>query len=419
MKKITDFFVFVWRKFQHNFGLKLLSVFFAILLWNYVISATNPIVTETLNDIVVNVSGISQLSENNLALKDSVASYRILAKVTVDISRNERKELDEDDVTVQLVLDDITTAGTHKIRLSATANNGDIKKISPEFITVEVDEELSRVVPVRSILDGEPAENYHRSQLEITPNSIQVTGAKSIVQNIEGAYVELDLTNKSESISLTKQYIFTDSDSNEIDATPLTVSTDSILLEMSITPIKELYIVPEFIGKNELRTGYKIASTEVQPETMKVTGLPEILEGLVTLSTLHIDLVDRFEDIYFSELKLNLPDGITLLDGIDTVAVSIVIEEEMSEVDFEQVEIELRNIPEGLKAKDFVTKVDIRVRAPINTIDSIVSSHIMLYVDLTGAEEGERLLPILYESPEEYRVDKVILSQENVMVILN
>ena len=82
------------------------------------------------------------------------------------------------------------------------------------------------------------------------------------------------------------------------------------------------------------------------------------------------------------------------------------------------MDVELRNIPEGLEPVEFDKKFNITVVAPTTLIANIVANHITLYVDLTGAEVGDNTLPILYEAPEEYRVKTVVISQETLTITL-
>ena len=93
MKKIKQFFVYIINRTKHNWGLKLLSLFFAIMLWNSVITTTNPEVTRTAPNVPISVVGTSQLSEKNLALENSIYSFVKTASVTLDIKRNDLEGL--------------------------------------------------------------------------------------------------------------------------------------------------------------------------------------------------------------------------------------------------------------------------------------------------------------------------------------
>ncbi len=418
MKKINKVFSFIWSKLRHNWGLKLLSFFFAVLLWNFVITGTDPIVTRSFEELPVTVYGDKQLSENDLALENSISSYIEPAKVTVEIKRSQSSELDKNDISVRVELASITATGTYEIKLFADATNGVVSKIVPESITVNVDEKVSRIIPIICSVYNETPENYYKGALSISPNSIQVTGAKSIIDKIKSANLSIDLSEMTESISQTMNYDFKNSDGDVVEASALTISTDAVLLEMDITPIKQLYIVPGVLGEDLIAEGYEVVRREVQPETIEVTGTPTALEGVVSATTESINLDGLSENTHVQGLKILLPEGLSIIGGIETADVLIVIQEKMAVAQFEGIEIELRNMPDELSAVDFIGVVDATILAPVNTIDDIRLSHITLYIDLTDALAGENTLQILYETPEKYRIADIVLSQDNVTVIL-
>jgi YbbR domain-containing protein len=375
----------------------------------------NPKVSKTYDNIPISVINDQDLEDNDLALVKSRSSYATSARVTISINRNDISSFDESSLWVQLDLSRITSVGTHEIKLNSTSPN--VERIYPDTIIVEVDEWANRVIPVECEVMGTLENGYHRSALSVSPNTIQVSGAKSIVDQIEKAYLRLDLSDRTESVNLTKAYTFVDSNGTAIDASALKVSFDSVALKMDITPTKEVLLSPSILGQDDIMEGYEIADIIVDPENVMVTGEAEALEGLTSIKLEPIDITDQFENVFVQELNILAPDGVTVLD-IESASVLVKIQEQMSQVQFEQVDIELRNIPEGLTAKDFEQMVDITVTAPTTLIDNIVANHITLYVDLTGAEAGETELPILYEAPEEYRVKDVSVSQETASVIL-
>ena len=415
MKKASNFFSWIWKKTKHNWGLKLLSLFFAIVLYYSAVIQENPEVTRTYDNIPVTVVGDQQFKEKDLALVKSISSSVTTARVTIKINRNDVADFDESSIPVQLDLSRIPGVGTHEIKLISASQN--VEKIYPETVTVEVDERANRVIPVECEVVGTLPEGYHRSALTVSPNAIQVSGAKSIVDKIEKGYLRLDLTDRIESVSSTKEYTFIDKNGSAIDASSLEVSFDSVVLEMGITPKKSVLITPLLFGQDKIKEGYQISDVTIEPSTVEVTGNAELMEGLTSVQLLGIDITGAFENVLMQDLDIQVPEGITLL-GTSKASLLVEIEEIMAEKSFEGVAVELRNIPEGLTPVEFEALIDIVVTAPRTVIDNIAANHITLYVDMTGAKSGETTLPILYESPEEYKVKGVTYSQDTVIVTL-
>ena len=136
-------------------------------------------------------------------------------------------------------------------------------------------------------------------------------------------------------MNLSKDYTFINSSGTAIDASSLDVSFDSVVLEMEITPKKNLYITTSLIGKDNIAEGYQIAGIVVEPETIEVTGNAELLEGLTSVQLEAIDITGQSENVFVPELNILAPDGITLLGvGTGTASVLVQIEEIMSEAVF-------------------------------------------------------------------------------------
>ena len=55
MKKLNSFFSYIIKKSKHNWGLKLLSLFFAIILWNSAVVQADPVRPVTYDDIPITV----------------------------------------------------------------------------------------------------------------------------------------------------------------------------------------------------------------------------------------------------------------------------------------------------------------------------------------------------------------------------
>ena len=69
--------------FKNNLTLKLLSVVFAIILWSFTITRTNPHRTKRISDIPITAVGLASLEESGLTLRDVDDLGNIQVKVSV------------------------------------------------------------------------------------------------------------------------------------------------------------------------------------------------------------------------------------------------------------------------------------------------------------------------------------------------
>jgi YbbR domain-containing protein len=68
MKRVLEALKRFWKAFRANLGLKLVSLFFAFILWNYVIAVVNPTRQVVYRNIPLSIRNESVLKQANLTL---------------------------------------------------------------------------------------------------------------------------------------------------------------------------------------------------------------------------------------------------------------------------------------------------------------------------------------------------------------
>lgn len=418
MSKVGNFLKYIWLRLRRNLGMKLLAVFLAVVLWNTVIINSDPMITRTTAPLPVTVIGTDQLSQNNLTLMNTINDYIDEVRVTVLMHRSQSKTFDENDVQVTLNLARITTIGEKQLKLSAFTSQGSIEKISPEYITVDVDQYLSKVVPAECEITGELSENYYMGNLMLEPNVIQVSGPASVVRTINRAHIAQDITDQTASILVPKEFELLTADNEVVSSPALSTSVSSVMINLPITPRKNLLIKSSVTGVDQLPPGYQIDSVEIHPDTVEVTGTAEILNEMTSIPTEVIDVAGSSADVS-TNVKLLVPEGVSLLSAVDTATLLIRISEILVPVTFDNVPVEIRNVPAGLEIPDAQEIVrNITVLIPENTYESFTAARVKLFIDLEGLEPGEHTLKIQTEVSEEYRIQNIDMVEDNVTLAL-
>ena len=65
-----------------------------------------------------------------------------------------------------------------------------VVKISPAILTINLEQTLQKVVPVRPRLLGRPARGYEVGEITSEPAQVRIAGPKSRVEEIESAFTE-------------------------------------------------------------------------------------------------------------------------------------------------------------------------------------------------------------------------------------
>ncbi|MFR7473225.1 MAG: hypothetical protein ACLUVV_00290 [Christensenellales bacterium] len=116
----------VIQKLKHNTWLKIIALFFAILLWSYVISSTDPTRLRNVKDIAIQANGYEQLEASGLVVRGNFNDVFGKATVGVEARVSEMGQLTNQTVTVTADLTKIKAKGTYDIHLTATTPTGEV-----------------------------------------------------------------------------------------------------------------------------------------------------------------------------------------------------------------------------------------------------------------------------------------------------
>lgn len=277
-----------------NIPLKIGSVIIAILLWFHVISERW--VFETVNAPV----RFQNLSEN---------------LVIVDIADREVTFLIETKVK-QLILLNLFGHPFMKVDLSNVVqgkNNIELSKnlislpswrplditgkISPEQLTIEIEEKDEKKVPVKVIIKGTPQGGRFVKKITVEPDSIILIGGKKRLKKMKEIETDtVDISKKEKDFDVTEQLIIPDGGFSS--------RTDKV----SVNILFERYVTKTVTGVKIVLKG--IGDYDVYPETIDV-----IVEGADTLlGNLSSNDIKAYVDIKGNKKNVipyfNLPEGI-------------------------------------------------------------------------------------------------------------
>ena len=136
----------IWQRFNHNLGLKIVALIFAIITWSFIIVVDDPLRIRTIADVPLRVVGLVDLEEQGLIVRNDDAFDSVTMEVDAKISETNRLNIGA--VTVTADLSGIQRKGQYEIFLSGETTVGSVVSISPSVITLDVDERITREIPV-------------------------------------------------------------------------------------------------------------------------------------------------------------------------------------------------------------------------------------------------------------------------------
>jgi YbbR domain-containing protein len=257
---------------------------------------------------------------------------------------------------------------------------------------------------IRLILSGQPATGYQVGEPTLDPAGVTISGAESVVSQIDTVQATLDVTNARQNISATIPLQAVDKDGNLVSGAALI--PDNVTVGLSVVQqggYRDLAVKVMTVGNPA--SGYSLTSVSAFPPIVTVysanSSTIDAMPGYVETSPL--DLSGATQEIQ-KQLGMTLPPGVTLI-GEQSVAVIVGITSIQSSRTISYSPVEMVGQANGLSAHLSTQTVDVIVSGPLPVLDSLLFSDVHVQVDLTG------LVPGTYQL-----TPKVSITKQNVIV---
>lgn len=300
-------------RLRHNTGMKLIALFFAVLTWSFVISVEDPLRSRTVRDVPIDITGLTELEEKGLIIRGDLEQIFENVQVVVDVHVSEANRLNATVVDVHADLSSITRRGAYTIYLSATTAVGDVVSVRPASLTLEVEERITRSVPVSATFSGTLSSDLYHEDPVLSASEVQITGARSDVERVASAVCQIDLSKVTESINSSYNLTLLD-EAGEVVPSDLFVSElPTVTVQMTVLGKKTVPISTDvqlcLQNPEDVAEGYAVAGISFTPQTVELVGNADVLE---TMQTVGIELVrlsgDSASRTY--DVELSLPDGV-------------------------------------------------------------------------------------------------------------
>lgn len=371
----------------------LLSLLIAFGLWTYVITVENPESDNTYHNIPVVFMNEEALTQRGLMLTSD-------SELEVDLhlsgNRKELNKLYPSDITITLDLSKIYGAGKHELGYSI-GYPGDIPQgaftvlsKNPSAITVTVERQVSKPVPVIVKYEGAVAEGYfadmENTSLEV--QTVNVTGPASIMENIKQAVVNVNIEGVTQTFSQAYTYILCDENGEPAPVSnPNLITTDveEVVLTLDILQKKDVQLVMNVIEGGGATV--ENSTINIDPQFITVVGSQEALAELDTLELGTIDLGVLTQDMEPTAYEIPQIPGVINLTGITEAKVSITFPN-LKTTKFAANQIVAVNVPAGMEAEVVTKQLEITVRGPRNLINQMTAEHLTVQADLSNAQLG-------------------------------
>ena len=369
-----------------------LSIVLAIGIWLYVITVVSPESQDTFRGIPVQMQSVALLEERGLIITD--ISHTEVA-LQLSGNRTDLIQLDGGNIRIYADVSTIYEAGVHEIpysiSFSGAASNGslEIESRSPNTIQVTVEKKISKKLDVSVEYQGAVPEGYltDEANIQLSTNSVSVSGPQSVLSTITGAKIKIDLSNRTETISATYPFVLVDSDGNAVTSSAVTTDVNTIHVSLKISQFKQVSVKFDVLYNG----GATPQNTSVVPsvDSIQIVGhknlladINEIHLGTIDLSQYPANITQRF--------PVDLPDGVSGISFVDVAIQFTGLETKTLQVSkFVPV-----NVPDGMHVTFQQKPLNITIRGTKAELESITEDNIVAEVDFSITREGASSMPV-------------------------
>lgn len=397
------------NKFFSNLGLKLLALLIAFVVWFAVMNVEDSVISKTISDIPVEMLNGDVILENgNL--------YNITDGETVEIIvRGPRSivdglEADDFEATADLAVLSVTNSTIISVSANSNVSAVDAKKITVtpvnQYVTLSIEEEAEKSIPVRVITTGNVADGYAVGSPVPTPNMITVSGPESVLTNIVEARAVVDVSNASADVVSVANIGCIDGYGTAVEKDNITLSVSTVSVSIPVYSTKTIKINVETAGT--VQDGYAVRSINYEPTSVVVAGSKEDLDKLSAIDISDIVVTDASENIEKNIDILNyLPSGIFLADdSTNDLAVNVVIEE-MSESEITVSKSSVRIIGKNADYTYDILSPDsfkVRLSGFAEDLDGLTADDINPRINVKGLTIGEQNVEVEFDDPDKYDI---------------
>ena len=201
-----------------------------------------------------------------------------------------------------------------------------------------MDRLTTKRVPIQVEYDGELSQNYWHSEPVLSKTDVEIKGAYSILSSITSAICKIPLATRTESFSNAISLSLVDSNGHLVNSNLLYGDLPSVTVSLTILPKKTvmLDVINSLIGADALKTNYEVYYITVSPATVTIIGEKAILDSISRIHLEHLDITGASKSLE-RELKLVIPEGVTVLEDIKTATAYITIQEKVISKTFESI----------------------------------------------------------------------------------
>ena len=385
----------------------------AVMLWLVVANIEDPVTTKQFKDVPVQVV-------NEKALNSINKVYEVASGETANFSvKGRRSVLDNmkaDDFNVIADLAHMSEVNAVQVEVTPKEENKQIEIYkNANTLTVALEDVKEESFSVTIETKGQPAKGYALGENIVSPNIINVSGPKSLINRIETVSIDVDVENAKQDFSKNYEVRYYDRDGEELDASRMDCSVEKVAANIQILKTKEITVAVNSVGQPA--KGYSLESLNFEPQTITIAGTDEVLQEIDQITINDVDTYNLQKDKEYSfKVASYVPEDVVLTDPEQKIMVKVNI----GQITTRKMTLQAKdiNIAGGIGSYHYEidenTAIEVTLKGFRDVITKMNATDLKPMIDVSGLSPGTHTCTLSVSNAED--VEMTVASKVKLKV---
>lgn len=418
------------KKLTANWGLKLASLLFAVIVWFLVTNINDPITSVRYTNIPVTIKNGNLITDKGqvytvLDGSDTISSVVIYAPRAVIDS------LSPSNIVATADVQNLSSFNTVKIDITTNKYSDKIDNYVPssDMVKLNIERKASKSLVLSASTSGTVSDGYVIGDVTTEQNMVRISGPESFVNNVAKAAVDVDVTGFTSNIGTDADIVLYDYEGNALDIAQSGVTMNIRTVRVNIQILETKYVPIKYNIKGEPASGYALTGQiDSTPQEVLIAGRSSVISSIseLTVNDDSLDVSGMTGNLTRSiDLSESLPTGVSFGDDDFNGTASVVVYigplvEETYEISTRKISIEgsVEGFDIYIDENEYnqVSLTLVGLRTNINAIKESDIAGIVKASDLAGNNNVDELTPGIYNGYIEWNLPDNVYAKTAVSV---
>lgn len=363
---------------------KVICLLLSFGLWLYISNVENPVRSYELKNIPVELINTDTLKDSKFAIASN-QEFKVDLKLEGSSSDVLKAKKEDFKIVADMSAYALKSGdNTIPVQIVSYPENINIKNNGFLGIKVKLEDLIKKDLLITSKVNVGYKSNIYEKEKTITPSKVTISGARSAVEKVNEAVIEGDAKDIDKNTQISYDIKFLDASGNEVKD----VEADNTNAQLNITIIKGKSVPINLKTIGTLQKGLYFDGFELNKSSVNIAGNSDILDNIKSIDTNPLDISELQSD---SELRvtLNIPEGITIKDGVDDIKAKIKIRKDEDSTKDIVCNVNYTNLNENLVLESSTQTVNVSLSGTQSMLEKITADNIHVTMDLSKVtDEG-------------------------------